>query len=983
MSRTPRGSRGYLKGLTSLLLLVALLAGLPVLLAVLGGNPLPDHVPTGPEIGHSLTSPDDGTLFLAVLAIVGWIGWATFALSVFIELIAVVRRRPAVRLPGLRAQQRLAASLLAGVAVLIGSATAAAAIVPVVPAPFSVSAPSQPASAAPTATQDVGPAVAGTAVNPVSSMPLDRSAAPVTVSAVPAAGAPTAAPWSRAVDLSALPVAPAPAERSDSSAGGTGASAPRPLPVRVPGASTLIPGQRVAAMGPQLYIVERGDRLATIASRFLGDPDRYPELAQASVIEDPDVIRPGQLIVLPSGAKDGGSRAHAAGHAHPRPNPEGPGLYVVAAGDTLYDIADRFLGDPNRYPQLAAVSRVPEPDEIDPGLRLILPAGARDRGVRRHATGALLNPPHPGANTAPAPDERRRSTPAPATPARPAIPAPTRPAAPSAAPSAPASPSAKPSPTPSEEPSSSPSASPPATTPAPSAPATGAPGGAVPTNPRPTAPAPTGAATGAPGGAAPAPAPTAPAPSGTATGAPGGAAPESPASTVTGAPGGSTGGTAPQKPAARPKAKPSETPVANPQAQPAAVDPAEQQPQPAAFTRALLNEPLWAGGLLTGAGLLSALLLARRRRDEWRGKHRQAGRLDRHTALRRNPLVIPQPRAAGDLSTDDEPWVLPQSGPPNLAHRNGHAPRSRRNIGHQDRTDDEGNPLVRGAPSEVAVARLDEALRSLGAALADRQAEAMPDVVGAWLSDGIVSLVLTTPCPDPPYPWTSEDFLWTLLDDVQLEVPDDDQLPPLPTLVTVGSLGPGHLLLDLERLGVLTITGDPWRANDLLRFVAAELACNSWSDDVEITLAGFDPEQTAQLLALGGERADSVRTVAEGIEHIRARLRRTYESLEGSAAGHDVDEDLLRPQVLLAADPDLDETMALSELDAELDAAGRCAVAVVATIRGTLGRWPVTISEDGRLTADFVGATAEDNVASARLSRTALLSLAELLMAAP
>jgi len=42
-------------------------------------------------------------------------------------------------------------------------------------------------------------------------------------------------------------------------------------------------------------------------------------------------------------------------------------VHVVAPGDTLWHIAQRYLGDPFRYPELAALSRIKNPDLIYPG----------------------------------------------------------------------------------------------------------------------------------------------------------------------------------------------------------------------------------------------------------------------------------------------------------------------------------------------------------------------------------------------------------------------------------------------------------------------------------------------------------------------------------------------------------------------------------------------------------------------------------------
>ena len=94
-----------LTGLGALIVLVGLLVGAPIALLAFAGNPLPDHVPTLAEVGNALTSRDDGQLFLRALAVVGWVGWATFALSVLVELPARALRRSAPRLPGMGRQQ--------------------------------------------------------------------------------------------------------------------------------------------------------------------------------------------------------------------------------------------------------------------------------------------------------------------------------------------------------------------------------------------------------------------------------------------------------------------------------------------------------------------------------------------------------------------------------------------------------------------------------------------------------------------------------------------------------------------------------------------------------------------------------------------------------------------------------------------------------------------------------------------------------------
>lgn len=116
-----------LTGLSALVVLIGLLGGAPIALLAFAGNPLPEHLPGLDELGRVLTSRDDGQLFLRALALVGWAGWATFALSVLVELPARAMRRPAVRLPGLSRQQRAAAALVGSIALILVTSPAATA----------------------------------------------------------------------------------------------------------------------------------------------------------------------------------------------------------------------------------------------------------------------------------------------------------------------------------------------------------------------------------------------------------------------------------------------------------------------------------------------------------------------------------------------------------------------------------------------------------------------------------------------------------------------------------------------------------------------------------------------------------------------------------------------------------------------------------------------------------------------------------------
>lgn len=132
------------RGLAAMIVLAALLVGVPWALAALGGNPLAAGLPSLDDVTTALTRPDDGTLLRLVLIGAGWIGWATFALSVLLEIPAQLRGVHAPRLPAIAApQQRFARALVSAILSLSTIAAPAAAHA----APHS-QAPQRPATTA-------------------------------------------------------------------------------------------------------------------------------------------------------------------------------------------------------------------------------------------------------------------------------------------------------------------------------------------------------------------------------------------------------------------------------------------------------------------------------------------------------------------------------------------------------------------------------------------------------------------------------------------------------------------------------------------------------------------------------------------------------------------------------------------------------------------------------------------------------------------
>ncbi|MFD5791871.1 BTAD domain-containing putative transcriptional regulator, partial [Streptomyces sp. NPDC127037] len=292
-----------LRALLGLSLLAALVVGAPYLLLAVG------HQPTELSGGTQLlTQQDDGSLFLVVLTCIGWAAWAAFALSVLVELIAVLRRRSAPRIRGLGGMQSLASFLIGGIVLLAPTAASAATVAPAIAA---------------TVTHTAGQGN-GATVQTAPQAAADTTTLRHTVTSA------TESPWELAQtylgsgprwkDIAALnPDIP------ELVAGDQylpqGAVLTLPNDARLP-ADNVSPTQASthpsSTIGPQghekkeataSYTVRAGDNLSSIADSKLGDEDRWPEIYEANkgsqqpyghIFTDPDRIYPGQELTLPT-----------------------------------------------------------------------------------------------------------------------------------------------------------------------------------------------------------------------------------------------------------------------------------------------------------------------------------------------------------------------------------------------------------------------------------------------------------------------------------------------------------------------------------------------------------------------------------------------------------------------------------------------------------------------------------------------------------
>jgi LysM repeat protein len=54
-----------------------------------------------------------------------------------------------------------------------------------------------------------------------------------------------------------------------------------------------------SAVAPKIHVVQRGDTLSKIAAKYYGNANRYPEIAKANGIRNPNLIKPGQRLKIP------------------------------------------------------------------------------------------------------------------------------------------------------------------------------------------------------------------------------------------------------------------------------------------------------------------------------------------------------------------------------------------------------------------------------------------------------------------------------------------------------------------------------------------------------------------------------------------------------------------------------------------------------------------------------------------------------------
>lgn len=253
---------------------------------------------------------------------------------------------------------------------------------------------------------------------------------------------------------------------------------------------------------------------------------------------------------------------------------------------------------------------------------------------------------------------------------------------------------------------------------------------------------------------------------------------------------------------------------------------------------------------------------------------------------------------------------------------------------------------------------IDTALRML-AVWAQSTSNALPQLYALRLDLDSIVVILDEPT-ELPTPFTPQDDSMSAWIIARSDITPLEEIPaaPYPALIAIGrDEEDSQVYVDLERMGTLNVTGanDEDRHSVLLSY-AVQLATIPWSEDVQVTLVGFnDP----LLDSLGTGR---IRQVTD-VETLLRNLQRQADDVEASlqsagfdsiphARGANLYADAWEPEIIiLSGEPSAEVKDQLSELSNRIPRVG-----IAALSDGHLaGRWNLTLSEQRTATLGIPG----------------------------
>jgi hypothetical protein len=276
-----------LRGILAAVILVSLVAGVPVLLLLTVGNPIPET--------WTWSAPLTNAALLSILACTAWVFWAQLVLCVIVEAIAEIRCATGrsgdwlSRVPGtFGGQQALARTLIQAVVAIGATTTAAATMTPWIPH----------ADAADVSTPVAAPSAAAALVAAVADEPAYKRNHHATIEVIVVRGDTlwsiaeqhlgAGERWREIAELN----------RGSQMVDGSIFDDARTI---LPGWKLLVPAIASRHGDHHVVTVERGDTLWEIAEGEYGDGTKWPRIYRANGdrIDDPHLIYPGQEILVP------------------------------------------------------------------------------------------------------------------------------------------------------------------------------------------------------------------------------------------------------------------------------------------------------------------------------------------------------------------------------------------------------------------------------------------------------------------------------------------------------------------------------------------------------------------------------------------------------------------------------------------------------------------------------------------------------------
>ena len=270
--------------------------------------------------------------------------------------------------------------------------------------------------------------------------------------------------------------------------------------------------------------------------------------------------------------------------------------------------------------------------------------------------------------------------------------------------------------------------------------------------------------------------------------------------------------------------------------------------------------------------------------------------------------------------------------------------------------------LIReGRPAGALVLLIDEVLRRTTATLTNAK-QPVPVLVGVDAHPDHLTARFAGPTDLPPV-WTCLDGgarqIWRIAVNADLDQAGplvEDGAPPWPQLVTLGRDTAGWRLVNLETIGVATLTGDPLYSHDLARYLTTELAVSPWSRDVEIDCLGI----CSELPGLAPDRihfhtepaviANRVRDAVATADRLTTLEASTLERARVTYAG----EDLWDSRLLISAATGADHLDVLTRLVTDQKGRTATAVLLVATDQPSVGM-EIRLTDNGRVRVPALG----------------------------